>query len=151
MEDARGEVLHVDLECLPVAHAWDPWHFMNGGKWVTIADIRDLGHSKTEKRDRWWEIFDGFITCSEKAVHVILSCCRRLWEELQLKGRIYSVNFLPITIWYDELNMKSRGLLNQTFHKVAYLWFPSAVHISALQCVVSGDHLAFHLKHITKT
>lgn len=27
----------------------DPSDLMNGGKWVTIADITDLGHSKREK------------------------------------------------------------------------------------------------------
>lgn len=41
-------MLHVDPESLPVAHAWDPSDLMNGGKWVTIADITDLGHSKRE-------------------------------------------------------------------------------------------------------
>lgn len=53
-------VLHVDPESLPVAHAWDPSDLMNGGKWVTIADITDLGHSKREgKKDGQREKFDG--------------------------------------------------------------------------------------------
>lgn len=144
MEDARGEVLHVDLECLPVAHAWDPWHFMNGGKWVTTADIRDLGHSKREKK--------GCLTDSSR---VMTKLC--MWscpaaggyerrENLQCK--LFANHHL---IWWIEYEKK--GSPEPDFSYFAYLWFPLAVHISALQCAISGDHLTYHknLIHITQS
>lgn len=97
MEKALGEELHVDPECLPVAHAWDPSDLMNGGKWVTIADITYLGHSKREERkDGRWETFDG-------RNHVLLKSCAcdpvllqqvmkgQHFDKLQLKETTYCI------------------------------------------------------------
>lgn len=65
----------------------DPSDLMNGGKWVTIADITDLGHSKREKKDGQWEMLDGL-------GHVLRESCARDPVLLQqvLKGSIVNMN-----------------------------------------------------------
>lgn len=88
--------MHVDPECWPVAHARDPSDLMNGGKWVTTADITDLGQSKREREGTAsGRRLTGAITCCQRAAHGIQSCCRTVkcegqrFDEMQLKGTIY--------------------------------------------------------------